>query len=324
MKSIVVSGYAYPSIEQWVLDAWLPDLTFLGNFSYGITESGGIIDLDDSRLTEAASAAGVQPLMVLTPLDASGNFNDVTAGRLLSDPAAQEMLVANILRSIEEKGLSGVDFDFEFIPAENRQDYVALIRKTKAALAPHGYFVTAALAPKVSADQQGNIYQGHDYRHIGEIVDFALIMTYEWGYTYGPPMAVSPINQVRRVLDYAVTEIPREKILMGMPNYGYDWRLPFVKGASRAEKMSSEGAFARAGKFDAAVQYDQLSQAPFFTYSAEDGAKHVVWFEDERSIRAKLALVEEYDLAGVGYWNIMDYYPANAVVLNSMFEIKKL
>lgn len=324
MKSIVVSGYAYPSIEQWVLTAWLPDLTFLGNFSYGIKADGEIIDLADETLIAATVGTGVKPLMVLTPMDATGNFNDVEAGKLLSNPQARTRLARNILQTIQRKNLGGVDFDFEFIPAENRQDYVALIRETKALLAPSGYFVTAALAPKTSADQPGKLYQGHDYQQIGEIVDFALIMTYEWGYTYGPPMAVSPINQVRKVLDYAVTEIPREKILMGMPNYGYDWKLPFVKGESKAEKLSSEAAMQRAEYYDREIVYDQMSQAPYYTYTAPDGFKHIVWFEDERSIRAKLALVEEYNLAGVGYWNIMEYFPANSVALNRLFTIKKL
>ncbi len=216
MKIIVVSGYAYPSIEPWVLSSWLSDLTFLGNFSYGITAEGGVVDLNDENLIQAAYTAGVKPMMVLTPLDESGTFNDVTAGILLSNPQARTNLVNNILQTIQRKGLAGIDFDFEFVPVENRQDYVELIRQTKELLGPQGYYVTAALAPKTSDAQQGSIYQGHDYRQIGEIVDYALIMTYEWGYTYGPPMAVSPINQVRKVLDYAVSEIPREKILMGI------------------------------------------------------------------------------------------------------------
>ena len=76
MKTIVVSGYAYPSIEPWVLSSWLPDLTFLGNFSYGITTEGGVVDLKDENLTAAANGAGVKPLMVLTPLDETGTFNE--------------------------------------------------------------------------------------------------------------------------------------------------------------------------------------------------------------------------------------------------------
>ena len=90
-----------------------------------------------------------------------------------------------------------------------------------------GYIVTTALAPKTSAGQMGLLYEAHHYPVHGRLADHVILMTYEWGYTYGPPMAVSPLNQVRRVLNYAVTAIPPEKILMGMPNYGYDWMLPY-------------------------------------------------------------------------------------------------
>ena len=54
-------------------------------------------------------------------------------------------------------------------------------------------------------------------------------MTYEWGYLFGPPMATAPVNMVRQVLDYGVTTIDPNKILMGIPNYAYDWSLPFIQ-----------------------------------------------------------------------------------------------
>ena len=88
----------------------------------------------------------------------------------------------------------------------------------------------AALAPKTSAGQKGTLYEGHDYTAIGAACDAALLMTYEWGYTYGPPMAVAPIRNVRQVVEYALTEIPPEKIWLGVPTYGYDWTLPYEKG----------------------------------------------------------------------------------------------
>lgn len=324
MADIIVSGYAYPSINQQVLEAWLADLTYLNTFSYGITSDGGIVDLQDQRLIESANAAGVKTLMVLTPMDENGMFNDELASALLESPEARTNLVNNVVRTIQAKGMAGVDFDFEYIPEQNRDQYVALVSQARETLNPMGYVVTVALAPKTSADQQGLLYQGHDYRGMGEAANLVLLMTYEWGYTFGPPMAVSPINQVRRVLDYGVSEIPPNKILMGMPNYGYDWTLPFVQGESRAEKISSEEALRRAQQYGVSIEYDQASQAPHYTYTDAEGREHVVWFEDERSIRAKLALIEEYGLAGVAYWNIMDYYPANSAILNEMYNVIKL
>ena len=90
--------------------------------------------------------------------------------------------------------------------------------------------MSTALAPKTSATQQGKWYEAHDYRAHGQIADFVVIMTYEWGYSGGPAMAVSPIDQVRKVLEYAITEMPPNKIMMGQNLYGYDWTLPFVQG----------------------------------------------------------------------------------------------
>ena len=76
---------------------------------------------------------------------------------------------------------------------------------------------------------------------IGGIADSVLLMTYEWGYTYGPPMAVAPINHVRRVAEYGASVIDPEKIQMGIPNYGYDWPLPFVQGQTRAVHLQPGG-----------------------------------------------------------------------------------
>ena len=148
------------------------------------------------------------------------------------------------------------------------------------------------------------------------------LRTYEWGHTYGPPMAVAPIQAVRRVLDYALTELPPEKIFLGFPNYAYDWTLPFVAGESRAQSLSNPGAVALAIRYRAEIQFDEAAQTPWFRYTDSTGRIHEVWFEDPRSSLAKFRLVEEYGLRGLGYWNFMRPFPANFSLLNAMFQIK--
>ena len=132
-------------------------------------------------------------------------------------------------------------------------------------------------------------------------------MTYEWGYTYGPAMAVAPINNVREVLDYAVTEIPREKISMGVPNYGYDWKLPYVRGESKATTIGNVEAIQIAMRNDSRILYDETAQSPYFSY-VNEGITHEVWFEDARSMLAKYRLVREYGLHGIGCWQIMQLF----------------
>lgn len=308
MAEYLVNGYAYPSISEETLAWWLPRLTWLSAFSYGFTAEGRLVNLADENLVTAANAAGVRPMMVLTPLDAEGRFNDNIAAAVFEDPEAQTNLIDNIEANLCTKNMGGVDFDFEYIPRVYAADYVELVARTQTRLSPQGYLTSVALAPKVRADQPGVLYEGHDYAGMGRAADYCLLMTYEWGYTYGEPMAVSPINHVRRVLEYGLMEIPAEKILMGMSNYGYDWALPFVRGESKAEKLTNYQAQARAEYYGVPVEWDENAQAPFYTYATPAGVKHVVWFENERSWQARLALVAEYGLAGISIWNIMHVF----------------
>ena len=135
-------------------------------------------------------------------------------------------------------------------------------------------------------------------------------------------MAVAPIASVRRVLEYAVTEFPPEMALLGMPNYAYDWTLPFVSGESRARLIGNQEAVALAAREGAEIRFDETAQTPWFTYTDGGGGIHEVWFEDARSVDAKFDLVEEFGLRGLGYWNFMRPFVANFSLLNLRFRIE--
>lgn len=321
LGALTVNGYAYPFIEQGELQALLPYLTYLTPFTYGITPQGGLISPDDSPLTIMAHQGGTAPLLHLSTLTEDGSFSNEVAALVLNNMDVQNTLIDNLERAVLAQGYRGVDVDFEFIFPQDAIAYADFLGRLSNRFNPMGYLVIAALAPKTSAQQKGLLYEGHNYRAIGRAVNRAFLMTYEWGYTYGPPMAVAPLSNVRQVVEYALTEIPAEKLWLGIPNYGYDWKLPFVQGESRAQSLSSQEAVALAVRYGAEIQYSSQSQSPFFYYTDEAGAAHEVWFEDARSIRAKLALVLRYGLSGVGYWNLMRSFPQNWRVLNSLYDI---
>ncbi len=321
--AIEVNGYAFPNIDMEVLRKTLPSLTYLSIFSYQVKPDGSLITIQDTPLIDAARAAGVAPLMVITNIKAGGSFDSDLAHTILTDTAVQNNLIQNITKTLKDKSYYGLDIDFEYIYAYDRENYNSFLRKITSVLRPLGYTVTTAVAPKISADQPGVLYQGHDYPIHGALVDHVIIMTYEWGFTYGPPMAVAPLNQVRRVINYAVTAIPRNKIFMGIPNYGYDWTLPYRPGTA-ARALSNPGAVQLAYKVGANIQYDPVAQSSFFKYYDASGKQHEVWFEDARSILAKLELVNEYRLGGISYWTIGRYFPQNWLVLNSVYKVKKV
>jgi spore germination protein len=321
--TLAVNGYVYPFVDREVLRRQLPYLTYLTMFTYGFTPEGTLVDLDDEELIQIAREAGVAPLMHLSTLTPEGNFSSELANLLLNDPDLQDRIIDQVLGVIRAKGYEGLDVDFEFVAPENRQNYINFIDKVTNRLNAEGYIVIVALAPKTSPDQPGLLYEAHDYAGLGAVSNAVLLMTYEWGYAYGPPMAVAPLPQVRRVLDYAVTAIEPSKIYLGMPNYGYDWPLPFVQGETRAPSIGNQEAVDIARRYGAAIQFDPVSQAPHFNYYSSSWQQHEVWFEDARSIRAKLALTGEYGLTGVGYWNLMRDFPQNWLVLNALYNIQR-
>lgn len=321
LGSIFTNGYAYPFIQQQLLSATLPYMSYLTPFTYGITAQGGLLPLADQALLSEAARLGTGALMHFSSLTEEDTFSSERAAGVLTNLRQQEALIDQIAANMEEKGYQGLDVDFEFIPAAQREDYVQFIHRLHDRLSPMGYPVIVALAPKTYAGQPGLLYEAHDYAALGAAADFVLLMTYEWGYTYGPPMAVAPLPNVRQVLDYAVTEIPREKIYLGIPNYGYDWPLPFEQGTTRAQSISNQEAVAIAVRSGAEILYDEQAQSPWFRYTAPDGAEHEVWFEDARSMSAKLRLIREYDLYGAGYWNLMRPYPQGWVVLNALYDV---
>lgn len=324
-RSISAGGYAYPFISPWVLEQTLPFLSELLVFSYGFTGEGEVLAPaygEDDWMIAEANNYGARPILTLTPFGEDGNFNNRLIHSVVNSEEYKNNLIRNLLKVMEEKGYQGVDIDFEYILAEDRDAFTAFVQDVTAAMRGNGYRTSVALAPKTSSEQKGLLYEGKDYRALGEAADHVLLMTYEWGYTYGPPMAVAPLNQVRRVVEYALTQIPTEKIDLGIPNYGYDWPLPYVRGTTRAATINNVQAVRIAVENGAEIRFDDVAESPYFTYT-ENGVEHEVWFEDVRSLLAKFELIKEYGMRGCGYWQIMQWFRANWLLLQDQFYIFK-
>lgn len=128
---------------------------------------------------------------------------------------------------------------------------------------------------------------------------------------------------MEQVVAYAVTEIDPAKLLLGIPNYGYDWTLPYEKGVTAARSLGNEEAVKLAARYGAEIRFDSVAASPYFEYTDEGGAAHVVWFEDVRSILGKLNLMDEYGLRGAGYWNVMRPFAQNFALLGALYDIEK-
>lgn len=324
-KEIEVNGYAIANINSTTLENTLPYLTYLSIFSYQVNSEGRLSNLYEESLINTTLSSSVAPLMVVTNIASTGGFNSDIANSILNDAEIQNRLISDILSILTAKRYVGINMDFEYIYPQDREKYNEFLRALNTqmkAINPE-YILTVAVAPKYRDNQTGILYEAHDYRAIGEIADRVIIMTYEWGYMYGEPMAVSPKSEMSAVLKYATTRIPAEKILMGLPNYAYDWTLPYTPGSS-AEAISNTTALNRAISNGAVIKFDEKSQTPYYTYRDANTSEHIVWFDDARSYRSKLELVETFGLAGISIWTINNYYPPLLSAINDRYTIKKV
>lgn len=317
---IDICGYVYPNVREDVLEKTLPYLTYINPFSYQILPDGSLDPISDERIIEAALAQHVAPMMVITNLRKTDSFNSQLASDVLNSPAARQNLLNNVQTVMEEKQYYGLNINFEYLFPADREAYNSFLAQTYAQLHPQGYWVTTCVAPKTFAGQPGILYEAHDYPAHGENVDQVMLMTYEWGYAFGPPQAIAPLDKVEEVVQYAVSVIPSQKILLGMPNYGYDWTLPFSPG-STARSITNESALRLAQEQGVRIEFDPVAQAPFYNYYDSRGREHVVWFDDARSIAARLRLVEKYNLGGLGYWNLNNYFAQNWLVIADAVEV---
>ncbi len=323
-RSIRLSGFAYSHIRPRILMQILPYVTYLIIFGYGFNEDASIISLNDESLIDTAHSYGTAVLLSLSLIDNEGRFNTAKLTPLLTDADFQNRVIDGMIREIRSKGAQGMDIDMEYIPAEYKEAFAAFVSNAGEQLRAAGYILNIDLAPKTSASQAGTLYEAHNYAALGAAADLAFLMTYEWGYQYGPPFAIAPIKNVTAVLDYALTEIPADKIYLGIPNYAYDWSLPFIQGETAAQVIGNLSAVYRAAENNVPIMFDEASQSPFYNYVSQNGTEHVVWFEDVRSLREKFNLLNSRGIAGCGYWNFMRSFPQSYLLLNSMFYIEKV
>lgn len=317
----IIGGYAYDFIATDRLLSVINYLTYIMPFTYGFTPEGSLIPPDDKYIIDAAKSASVGVLMHISTLTQDGYFDNNLPSLIFENEASKQNLIDNIILNVIEKGYDGVDIDFEYLTSSQKDLYADFSLELSQRLHEIDKILVIAVPPKTSDEQDGLLVEGIDYEALGKAADYVLVMAYEYGYKFGPAMAIAPVNQVRKVLDYAVTKIPNTKLLLGISNYGYDWTLPFVRGESDAPSISTTEAIELAKKYGSEIMFDDLAKAPYFFYTDESGLSHEVWFEDARSFEAKMNLIKEYNLAGGFIWDLMRENPQGYVTINSLVEI---
>ncbi len=312
-------------ISQALLNATTeaaPQLTYLAPFSFEPRTDGSLKEPSISGVLDITSQNRVIPMLVVSNIDENGGFSPDLAEIIFTNNEVQNNLINNILTTAQTYGMTDIHFDFENLRPAQKTSYNNLLWNVKGRL-PQGYTLSTTLVPKTSDAMTSGVYGAHDYATHGQVADFVVIMTYDWGWQGGPPQAVSPIQPVRQVINYAKTKMPANKIMVGQNLYGFDWTLPYAAGNPPAKAVSSQGAVDLARKYNVPIQFDNTASAPYFRYYDENGTQHEVWFEDNRSIQNKFNFIKQSGVRGISYWKLGLPFPQNWRLLQENFYIVK-
>lgn len=321
---IAITGYAYPYIDRDILKKTLPYLSYLTVFNYQILEGGVINDIDDNEVVELARSYGVAPLMFIAVLNESGVSKPDVAFSLLSNEKEQITLIESIMATLRRKKYTGINIYLQYLEQSNLSLEEKLVKRLSDQLHKEGYRFAVTITPKVRTEgNQAPFLEKIDYSVIVQYVDAVLFSAYEWGYSFGPPASVTPVNYLKIYLDYVTSIVPTEKIFLGMPIIGYNWELPYVPGASRASALTTSAAIELAVSHDVKISYNEVSEAPYYFYYMENKELHIVWFKDARSIEAFTDLLVKYKLFGVSIWNVMQFFTQMWTIMNNKFDIRK-
>lgn len=268
---------------------------------YGVVPDGQVVSLVAPNSVQVLSGVGrLQsaglPLMPTISNTRDGAWDYKTIASILHDVGLRARHVRAIVDLVQQRNFAGIDIDYENLHADDRSSFSQFVAELARALHAHHKLLSVDVFAKVTdaGYDQRNVAQ--DYAALGRAADQVRLMGYDWHWSTSGPGAIAPLDWVGSVLRYAVTQIPADKIVLGVPLYGYDWV------GNQGQLVSWLQAYGIAKKYHAVVHWDAKAQSPWLTYQTADGAQHVVWFENSYSTSAKLALAREFGLYGVYLW----------------------
>ncbi|MCC6446428.1 MAG: hypothetical protein IT210_23625 [Armatimonadetes bacterium] len=258
---------------------------------------GNIEAKSDPAVLELARQEGIAVL----PLLANKGFDKALIHNILVSPQRRAWVIDQIETLLKAGGYEGINIDFEAVPFKDRKYLTAFMRELYARLQPQGLLVTIDVPAKEKDNPKAAWSGAFDYVELAKACDHFMVMAYDEHWSTGSPGPVASTAMVRRVMKYAASAVPREKLIMGVPFYGYDWP---PKGRAKGMTHTKSIALARAKK--APIRWDKKAPSAWYRYLDGQGKPRTVWFETRRSLEARLTVAQEMEIPGISIWRLGD------------------
>lgn len=305
-----VAGYIVPEDARGVTAINNGILTEISPVWYQPAESGQLVfaSSEAERSARGVETAALSHHVAIVPSISNyrnGRWDGPLIHRIITDPPVRQAHVTAIVGLVTSHHWNGIDLDYESLAASDRSAYSAFVADLATALHQAGKRLTVTVHAKVAEPGDWSGARAQDWRMLGSAADEIRVMAYDYSTEDAPAGAIAPLPWVERVLQLAISEVPRSKLMLGVAAYGYDW----ISG-QQGNAVQSADAQAIARAHAASGQWDAASQSPWFTYTDRQGREHTVWYEDARSLNAKIALAIQYQVNGIVIWRLGGEDPA--------------
>jgi spore germination protein len=320
-KKIYVNGFANSFINESVLKKTLPFLTYITILNYLVKPDGSLEDIQDENVIQISKAYGVAPIMFLSTFDVYGNEDIDTIHNLLVNKNMQSDLIQNTLNMLRSKGYYGIFVGFQNVLKNDLPLYSDFIKSLSDTMKQNGYIVFVALIPSTFGFTPEIAGTDPSFSAIGQAADYVVLMTYQWRSSTISEFAETGVFFLEEYIKYAAPQIPLEKAFLGLDRIAYDWAYPYSAVEASGNFISDSGAVNLANQYNSTIFLDEPTQAPYYYYTDLAGLQHFVWYKDARTGDAIINLIFQYGLKGVAIWNVMYYYSAAFIVINTQYDI---
>jgi len=275
---------------------------------YGVDGSGLVWGGPNPYVLETAAQHHV-PVMPIVATSAQ-----VELHKLFTTAAAQKALIDSLVSECKKNGYSGFQIDFENVAWTDRDLLSELVAETAAALHKENLQLTIATVPNAPGAPGKSSYSrwlyanwrlGYDLKALAKTADLICLMTYDQNTRWTQPGPVAGYAWTVEQLKYALESVPREKLSLGIPLYGYHW---FAGDPGKDEKPNPTAEYVGQQEIDEYVaayhphpEWDAYDRTAWF-YFYKDDYREWVFYTDKRGFEERLTLVHDYKLQGFCAW----------------------
>jgi spore germination protein YaaH len=291
---------------------------------YSVDGTGLVWGGPDERVMQVARQhhVAVMPIIVNTGAAGKEGFDQQSFHQLATDAAARGHLIGALVEECRKHGYSGFQFDFENVLWNDRDALTQLVTEAAAALHKAGFQLSIATVPNAPGfPGQGRfarwIYANwrgaYDLKALAQQVDLICLMTYDEHTSYTPPGPVAGYTWVVQNLDYALQDVPKQKLSLGIPLYGYRWyagepRKP-DESAETADYVGNDDVKMLIDTYHPSLKWDATDKSAWF-YFYRDQTREWVFYTDARTFQERLSLVKARGLQGFCSWVLGQEDPA--------------